>query len=32
MIDLAALIQRRRADVCALMGMADPKNGRWLET
>jgi len=32
MIESAELIQRRGADVCALMGLANPKNGRWLET
>jgi hypothetical protein len=32
MIDLAELIQRLRADLCALMGLPNPKSGRWLET
>jgi len=32
MIDQAESMQRRGANVCALMGLANPKNGRWLET
>jgi hypothetical protein len=32
MIDLVGLILRYGANDCALLGFADPKNGRWLES
>jgi hypothetical protein len=31
MTDSVGLIPRYGADECALLGLADPKNGRWLE-
>jgi hypothetical protein len=29
MTDIVGLIERRSAGDCALLGFADPKNGRW---